>query len=157
MHGGYESWTRRCVCEMYESHYNKSDLASNYILVHNNLNCIPGTMDCRLGRVSSGLLSPKRSTHVLENLVPCLTTFSTASRKSRSDATFRRARIANIPAYSVHQDLITHTQITKYLCSDGSQFSARSIRTKSGNEIKAYVSFNTHAITTNKSSDDPLA
>jgi hypothetical protein len=36
---------------------------------------------------------------VLENFVPCLTTFSTASRKSRSVATLRRARIANIPAY----------------------------------------------------------
>jgi hypothetical protein len=38
------------------------------------------------------------NTYVLENLVPCLTTFSTASRKSRSEATFRRARMANMPA-----------------------------------------------------------
>lgn len=36
---------------------------------------------------------------MLENFVPCLTTFSTASRKSRSVATLRRARIANMPAY----------------------------------------------------------
>lgn len=36
--------------------------------------------------------------YVLENLVPCLTTFSTASKKSRSVATLRRARMANIPA-----------------------------------------------------------
>ena len=40
-----------------------------------------------------------RDAYVLENLVPCRTTFSTASKKSRSVATFRRARIANIPAY----------------------------------------------------------
>ena len=40
-----------------------------------------------------------KGTYVLENFVPCRTTFSTASRKSRSVATFRRARMANIPAY----------------------------------------------------------
>lgn len=40
----------------------------------------------------------KFRTYVLENFVPCRTTFSTASRKSRSVATFRRARMANIPA-----------------------------------------------------------
>jgi hypothetical protein len=39
-----------------------------------------------------------KKTYVLENFVPCLTTFSTASKKSRSDATFLRARIANMPA-----------------------------------------------------------
>lgn len=38
------------------------------------------------------------NTYVEENFVPCLTTFSTASRKSRSVATFLRARIANMPA-----------------------------------------------------------
>ena len=42
--------------------------------------------------------------------------------------------------------------ITKYLCSDRSQFSARGIRTKSGNEIKTYISFDAHAVATNKSS-----
>jgi hypothetical protein len=46
----------------------------------------------------------KQVTYVLENLVPCRTTFSTASKKSRSVATFLRARIANMPA-SVATDL----------------------------------------------------
>jgi len=41
------------------------------------------------------------NTHVEENLVPCRTTFSTASKKSRSVATFRLARIANIPACEI--------------------------------------------------------
>ena len=41
----------------------------------------------------------RENIYVLENLVPCLTTFSTASKKSRSEATFRRARIANMSAY----------------------------------------------------------
>ena len=36
--------------------------------------------------------------YVDENFVPWRTTFSTASKKSRSVATFRRARIANMPA-----------------------------------------------------------
>jgi hypothetical protein len=36
--------------------------------------------------------------YVLENFVPFLTTFPTASNKSHSDATFLRARIANMPA-----------------------------------------------------------
>lgn len=35
---------------------------------------------------------------MLENFVPCLTTFSTASKKSRSEATFRLERMANMPA-----------------------------------------------------------
>ena len=38
------------------------------------------------------------TTYVLENFVPCRTTFSTASKKSLSVATFLRALIANMPA-----------------------------------------------------------
>ena len=45
------------------------------------------------------LLHRKRYTYVLENLVFCRITLSTASKKSRSEATFRLARIANIPAF----------------------------------------------------------
>jgi hypothetical protein len=56
----------------------------------------------------------RKETNVLENLVPCRTTFSTASKKSRSDATFRRARIANIPAYSIN---IGHAAISIKLTS----------------------------------------
>ena len=48
-----------------------------------------------------GTKENKRLTYVDENFVPCLTTFSTASKKSRSVATFRRARIANIPAFEI--------------------------------------------------------
>ena len=40
----------------------------------------------------------KDTTYVDENLLPCLTTFSTASKKSLSVATFLLALIANIPA-----------------------------------------------------------
>ena len=47
------------------------------------------------------LTAPKGSTYVEENFVPCRTTFSTASKKSRSVATFRLARMANIPAYEI--------------------------------------------------------
>lgn len=45
----------------------------------------------------------RTGTYVLENLVPCRTTFSTASKKSRSVATFLLARIANMPAYESRQ------------------------------------------------------
>ena len=44
------------------------------------------------------LASESSKTYVLENFVPCRTTFSTASKKSRSVATFLRARMANMPA-----------------------------------------------------------
>jgi hypothetical protein len=51
-------------------------------------------------------------TYVLENFVPCLTTFSTASRKSRSVATLRRARIANMPAWTMVSDNAKLSDIT---------------------------------------------
>lgn len=65
----------------------------NYALV---IHLIEGTARIRGGLVS--LREKARQTYVLENFVPCLTTFSTASKKSRSVAIFRRALIANIPA-----------------------------------------------------------
>jgi len=52
----------------------------------------------RISILHSSQNQNKFRTYVLENFVPCRMTFSTASRKSRSVATFRRARMANIPA-----------------------------------------------------------
>ena len=54
-----------------------------------------------------------RATYVLENLVPWRMTLSTASKKSRSDATFLRARIANIPAYEENHECV---RISESIC-----------------------------------------
>jgi hypothetical protein len=84
---------------------------------------------------------------VLENLVPWRTTLSTASKKSRSDATFLLARMANIPAYK--RDL-TQTQEwgwtnISYFRSHRPQLSTCCIWTEASYKVKANVPLNAHA------------
>lgn len=71
-------------------------------------NYTPDTKDCRVinEHVARRLSSKAIMTYVLENFVPCRTTFSTASRKSLSVATFLRARIANMPAWFICKSAI---------------------------------------------------
>jgi len=89
-------------------------------------------------------LTVKKSTHVEENFVPCRTTFSTASKKSRSVATFRLARMANIPAYEIVSEHIQGRKFLPYLSSYRSQLCSRRIGAQTSNQIEANVTFNTH-------------
>jgi len=85
------------------------------------------------------------ASYVLENLVPCLTISSTASKESPSDATFRRARAANIPAF-IQQVLSQHSQeerIITCLHCNGSQLCSSHVGAESRNEIKSNVALHT--------------